>query len=120
MKKDDTTLQERAARLHTHTVVYRSKSLEETVAALAELGWSTKAINQYITARFNAELSPSAVQYRISKAQRSIGTRFRRDYRNGGPMAIAAARAAIDLARKDIQERVAPKFLPLASSRLDQ
>lgn len=72
-------------------------------------GRSTKAIAREL------HISESQAQYRITKAQKSMGTKFRSDYRNGrGALVLemmkATEQSGIDIVRK----RVAPKFAKLA------
>jgi DNA-binding NarL/FixJ family response regulator len=103
-----------ALKLHTHVVVFKSNSMEETVAAMAQFGQTTKAIAE------RTGLSPAQVQYRVSKAQNTMGTRFRSDFRNYSEMAQTVMKTHMGTARNVIQKNVAVKFMPLAASRLNQ
>ena len=109
-----TKLQQEALKLHTHIVVFRANSVEETVAAMAQGGATTKAIAKAVG------MSQHEAQYRITKAQREMGVRFRTEYRNGGGLFDEAMSAILRSARARIQKNVTPKFLPLASSRVNQ
>jgi len=107
-------LEAEVRRMHTHTVVFKSGSAEEDVAVLARGGLTTKAIADA------TGLSESQAQYRILKAQREIGTRFRRDFRQGSELAMRAIQAIAPEVREEIQDKVTPKFLILAENRLNQ
>lgn len=104
----------KALKLHTHVVVFKSSSMEETVAAMAQFGQTTKAIAE------RTGLSAAQVQYRVSKAQNTMGIRFRSSFRNYSDMAKLVMQTHMGAARNVIQKNVAVKFVPLASSRLNQ
>jgi hypothetical protein len=107
-------IKKQALKLHTHVVVFKSNSAEETVAAMAQFGQTTKAIAG------RTGLSAAQVQYRISKAQNTMGTRFRADFRNGSVMAQTVMKTHMGTARNVIQKNVTVKFTPKAESRLNQ
>jgi len=107
-------LAKRAKRMHTHRVVFSSQSLEETVASLAQLGASNECISQ------ETGLSHSQVQYRISKAQGYVKKRFRQEWRQGQGIFRNVLRTHLGSARKYVQSKIAPAFLPLAAHRLNQ
>jgi DNA-binding Lrp family transcriptional regulator len=88
--------------------------MEETVAAMAQFGQTTRAIAE------RTGLSAAQVQYRVSKAQNTMGTRFRADFRNGSDMAQTVMKTHMGAARSVIQKNVTVKFVPLAASRLNQ
>jgi hypothetical protein len=112
--KKSSKLEAEVKRMHTQTVVFKSNSEEEDVAWLARTGWTTKAIAATIG------VSEAQAQYRILKAQRQVGVRFRSEFRNGSPLALKAAKAVEADVRAEIQEKVTPKFLPSALNRLNQ
>jgi hypothetical protein len=105
------SLKKQALKLHTHVVVFKQNSKEETVAAMAQFGQTTKAIAT------TTGLTPAQVQYRVSKAQNEMGRKFRSEFRNGSVIAVRVMKAHLGEAREVIQKSVAPKFVPLALSR---
>lgn len=103
-----TKIEKEARKLCTHTIVF-TDPLSRKAAALALRGQSTKAIA--------AELGITIheAQYRITKAQKSQGTRYRADYRNNSsPLTRRMLRATEKLALQEIDRNVAPKFIPFA------
>ncbi len=93
-----------------HTVVYTSAQ-DIACAVMAMQGRTTKAIARELG------MSPHMVQYRISKAQNSLKTRFRADYRNSnGALVRQMMELTRPLAYKVVTTKVAPKFIPLAAS----
>ena len=100
--------------MHTHIIVYKRGSEEETVTIMAQAGMTTKAIAEALG------LPESQAQYRIAKAQRAIGVRFRQEYRSGHGFSNLALSAITKPACARIQKHVAPMFIPLASSRINQ
>ena len=107
-------IQEEAKGRHTHIVIFKSDSEEEDVAVMARVGLTTKAIADA------TGLSESQAQYRVMKAQKKVGTRFRAEFRNGSPLAMKAVAYVAPEVRAEIQRKVTPHFLPLASSRVNQ
>lgn len=100
--------------MHTHIVVFKKGSEEERVAIKAMAGKTTKRIAHEMG------MSMAEAQYRIKKSQDRCGVKFRAEYRNGGGFSEVAEEAISDVASKRIQKFVAPVFLPLASSRVNQ
>lgn len=99
-------IHEQAKRLHTHKVTF-TKTDDVDCAALAMAGWSTKAIASELG------ISESQAQYRIAKAQKSIDSRFRQEYRGGtSKFAKLAARLLRDKSHRFIATNIAPKFQP--------
>jgi len=94
---------------HRHWLVFSADSQETQVAVWAQCGLSTRAIAS------KANITVAQAQYRISKAQRAVGAKFRADYRNGSELAYAAADFLAPRLRKVIMDTVAPKFMPLAA-----
>ncbi len=97
-----------ARALCTHTIVYRD-IVEKLVVARALAGRTTASIAEEFG------LSEWQVSYRISKAQRALGVRFRAEYRNGtSKLARAMALRSQDLALQMVTRKITPKFAPLA------
>lgn len=103
-----------AKKLHTHVIVFKKGSEESKVAGMAMFGQTTKEIAKELG------ITESQAQYRISKSQDQMGIKFRSDFRNGGVMAKKAMKVLMPAAENIIQREVAPKFLPLATSRVNQ
>lgn len=107
---DTKRIEQEARKLCTHTIVF-TDALSRRAAARAMQGQSTKAIA--------AELGISVheAQYRIAKAQKSQGTRYRADYRNNSsPLTRRMLKATEGIALQEIDRKVAPKFIPFARS----
>jgi len=106
-----TTKIEKAARkLCTHTVIFTDIT-DKLVAVRAMQGRTTGAIAHEFG------LTKSEAQYRITKAQKSLNTRFRADYRNGeGELAAKMLAATTNIARQVVEKQIAPKFIPFARS----
>ena len=100
---------EKAARkLCRHRIVYTDIG-EALVAVRAMQGRSTRAIAHELG------VSEGQAQYRVMKAQNTLGTRFRADYRSGtGPVAKKMLRATEAIGMREVQTKVAPKFIPFA------
>lgn len=100
---------DRAARkLCTHTIVF-TDSTDKLCAVRAMQGRSTKAI----AAELGITLSEA--QYRIIKAQKSLNTRFRRDYRNGdGAVVRKMMKVTEGIGMSCVERQIAPKFTPFA------
>ena len=102
------TIDQEARKLCTHKVVFTDIT-EKLVAVRAMQGRSTRAIAQEMG------ISIHEAQYRISKAQHTLGTYFRADYRNGtGKLAAAMLKATTDLGMQVVERKIAPKFIPFA------
>ena len=109
----DTTTVEKPPKqsLRTHTVVY-SALIDIRAAVMAMQGQTTKSIAAQLG------ITEAKVQYRIKKAQDSLKTRFRADFRNGrGEFAQFVLGATYKNAEKLVRTQVAPKFAPYAASR---
>lgn len=92
-----------------HTVVF-TDTIDILVAVRGMQGRTTKAIATELG------ITESQAQYRVLKAQRSLGTRFRRDYRSGtGQLATAMLRATEKIGIEMVEKKIAPKFIPNAS-----
>lgn len=97
-----------ARKLCTHTVVFVDPT-DVAVVMRSLQGRTTRAIAREFS------MTEAQVQYRISKAQKSIKARFRADYRNGSSELSQQMLAATDkFARVVVQDKVAPKFAALA------
>ena len=102
------TIEKTARKLCTHTIVFTDPT-EKRAASLALQGITTKAIAEKLG------LTEHEAQYRVNKAQKSLNTRFRRDYRNGAsPVAQQMLRATERIALRVIERKVAPQFIPFA------
>lgn len=107
---DTTKIEKEARKLCTHTIVF-TDPLSRKAAARAMQGRTTKSIAAELGITFHE------AQYRIDKAQRSQGTRFRRDYRDGtGKVAQKMMRATERIAMHVIDSQIAPQFIPFARS----
>lgn len=105
-----TKIEKQARKLCTHTIVFTDLT-EKMVAVRAMQGRTTRAIAQEFG------ITESEAQYRIIKAQKSLNTRFRRDYRNGdGKVAQKMLRATEQIGLAVVEKQVAPKFIPFARS----
>jgi hypothetical protein len=106
----DTTKVEKAARkLCTHTVCF-TDAQSRRIAILALQGMTTRAIADEL------RISTAVAQYAILKAQRSLGVRFRHDYRNGNSrLARQMMHSTENLARHFVSRSIAPKFIPFAA-----
>jgi len=97
-----------ARKLCTHTVVF-TDATDVLVAVRGMQGRTTKSIAHELG------ISESQAQYRIMKAQNSLKTRFRRDYRDGtGEVAKKMLRATEAIGMAVVERKVAPKFIPFA------
>jgi hypothetical protein len=105
----DTTKVERTARrLCTHIIVF-TDALDKLAAVRAMQGRTTKAIADELG------MTVSEAQYRIIKAQKSMGVYFRASYRNGkGRLAQRMLRATEHIGLRVVERQIAPKFIPLA------
>lgn len=102
-------IEKQARQMRRHTVVFVGQDAE--VAALAMMGRTTKSIAKELG------LSDSQVQYRIAKAQKTQGTRYRSDYRNGaGVVAIRVQNTCLRFALRQVSRNVSPKFRGLAAT----
>lgn len=103
-----TKLEKEARKLCTHTIVFTDKT-EKLVAVRAMQGRSTKAIAKEF------DITEHEAQYRITKAQASLGTYFRADYRNGkSALAQRMLKATERLGLQVVEQRIAPQFIPFA------
>jgi hypothetical protein len=103
-----TKIAKEARRLCTHTIVFTDHT-EKLAVVRAMQGRTTLAIAEELG------LTLSQAQYRILKAQRSLKTHFRSDYRNGESkltQKMMCASAAIALGV--VENKIAPKFIPFA------
>lgn len=102
------TVAKEARKLCTHTVVF-TDPISRKAAALALRGQSTKAIAAAL------KITIHEAQYRINKAQKSQGRHYRADYRNNSsPLTQRMLLITERLALSEIDNKVAPKFIPLA------
>lgn len=105
---DMTKVEAAARRMCRHTIVFTDE-LDILVGVRAMQGRTTKSIADELG------LTESQVSYRIKKAQDSVKTKFRHDYRNGeGKLAKRMARASESIAVEFVQKQIAPQFIPLA------
>jgi DNA-binding transcriptional regulator LsrR (DeoR family) len=103
-------LKREAQKLCRHTVVFTDPT-DILAAVRAMQGRTTKAIARELG------ISAAQAQYRIQKAQRSMATKFRSDYRNGNsPLATQMLTATEGLGMAVVSKQIAPKFIPLASA----
>jgi len=101
-------LEKEARKLCTHTIVFTDPT-EKLVAVRAMQGRSTKAIAHEL------KITESEAQYRVTKAQRALGTYFRADYRNGtGNVVKKMMRATENIGLRVVERQIAPKFIPFA------
>jgi len=101
-------IKKEARRLCTHIIVFTDVT-DKLVAVRAMQGRSTKAIAKELG------VTESEAQYRIIKAQKSLKTRFRRDYRNGeGVVAAKMLRATEHIGLAVVERKIAPLFVPFA------
>jgi DNA-binding NarL/FixJ family response regulator len=101
-------IKDEARKLCTHTIVFRDP-MEQLVVARALAGRTTASIAEEFG------LTESQVTYRIVKAQRSLGARFRYEYRHGStPLARAMAAATERMAIRLVTTKIMPKFRKLA------
>lgn len=101
-------IKQEARKLCTHTIVFTDLT-EKMVAVRAMQGRTTKAIAQEFG------ITESEAQYRILKAQKSVNTRFRADYRNGdGAVAQKMLKATEQIGLQVVERKIAPKFIPFA------
>jgi hypothetical protein len=97
-----------ARRFCTHTIVY-TETLDQRVAMLALQGLSTRGI------MLRTGMTYGEVQYRVLKAQHSLGRRFRADYRTGqGDFVNRLLKAGQHLAQRYVAREIAPKFVAFA------
>lgn len=102
-------IDKRARKLCTHTVVFTAGTDSRVALVMALGGMSTKAV----AARLG--ISEAQAQYRISKGQKPLKTRVRRDYRDGrGPLAEQMLKAVMPIADRFVDRKVTPLFAPLA------
>jgi len=103
-----TKIKKEARKLCRHTVVFTDTS-DVLVAVRGMQGRTTKAIARELG------ITESQAQYRILKAQKSVGAKFRADYRGGnGPIASQMLKATERIGRAVIRSQVAPQFIPFA------
>lgn len=105
MKK---AIQEQARRLCRHTIIFTATD-DRLVVTRALQGQTS------LTIAAETGLSVSQVQYRIAKAQRDLGVRFRSEYRSGNsPLSSRMLAATQDMAAHYVDREIAPRFIPLA------
>jgi len=101
-------LEKKARKLCTHTIVFTDPT-EKLVAVRAMQKRSTKAIAHEL------KITESEAQYRVTKAQKAMGTYFRSDYRNGtGNVVKKMMRATENIGLRVVEQQIAPKFIPFA------
>lgn len=106
--KTPSRIKREARKLCQHTVVF-TDTTDVLVAVRGMQGRTTKAIARELG------ITESQAQYRILKAQKSMGTRFRADYRGGtGGIAAKMLRATETIGMAVVRKQVAPKFIPFA------
>jgi len=104
-----TAIDARARKLCRHTVVYTDVTDIEVVV-MALQGRTTKSIAREL------KITPSMAQYRILKAQRSLNTRFRNNYRNcEGGLVRDMMIVTHDMAARYVRQSVATKFVKFAA-----
>lgn len=109
MSKSDKIAKE-ARKLCTHTIVFTDFT-EKMVAVRAMQGRTTKSIAREFG------ITESEAQYRIIKAQKSMKTKFRRDYRSGtGRIAERMLKATEQIGLHVVEKQIAPQFTPFARS----
>lgn len=103
-------IKKEARKFCRHTVVF-TDATDILVAVRGMQGRTTKAIAKELG------ITESQAQYRILKAQNSMKTKFRSDYRNGnGAVAQLMLQATEKIGMRVIRNEVAPKFTPFASA----
>lgn len=109
-KPTPSKIKKEARKLCTHTIVFTDHT-DKLVAVRAMQGRTTKAIAHELG------ITESEAQYRITKAQNSMNTRFRSDYRSGnGGMAQKILRATEHICLNVVERKIAPQFTPFASA----
>jgi len=109
MAKSNSKIETEARKLCRHTSVF-TDTTDVRVAVRGMQGRTTKSIARELG------LTESQVQYRILKAQKSVATKFRADYRNGdGPIAMQMLKATEKIGMGIVRQQIAPKFVELAA-----
>lgn len=107
--KTPSRIKKEARKLCRHTIIFTDVT-DILVAVRGMQGRTTKAIAAELS------ITESQAQYRILKAQKSIGTKFRADYRGGtGAIAQKMLKATERIGMGVVREQIAPQFIPLAS-----
>lgn len=110
MAKTPSRIKREARKLCRHTVIF-TDATDILVTVRGLQGRTTKAIAKELG------ITESQAQYRILKAQKSVGTKFRSDYRNGtGTVAQKMLRITEGIGMKYVRNTIAPKFIPLGSA----
>lgn len=106
------TPEKRNKRMHTHTVTYQTVE-QIMVAVRAIQGRSTRSI----AAEFG--ITESKAQYWIMKAQNTLGTKFRAEYRSGnGDIARAMIKSTERTASAIVRSQITTKWAPFAARRV--
>jgi predicted transcriptional regulator len=101
-------LNAQAKMIRTHIVIFQDNT-EILAAVRAMQGRTTKSIAEELG------ITESEAQYRITKAQRAMGTFFRRDYRSGlGAFSKFVDKATTQRAREIVAQNVASQFAAYA------
>ena len=107
--KTPSRIKKEARKLCRHTVIF-TDATDVLVAVRGMQGRTTKAIAHELG------ITESQAQCRILKAQKSMGTRFRADYRGGsGAVAQQMLKATERIGMGVVRKEIAPKFIPFAS-----
>ena len=108
--KTPSRIKKEARKLCRHTIIF-TDSTDILVAVRGMQGRTTKAIARELG------ITESQAQYRILKAQKSMKTKFRADYRGGtGGIAQQMLKATERIGMGVVRNEIAPQFIPLASS----
>lgn len=107
-------MEKEARALCNHTIVYTDPE-SKRIAMMALKGKTTKRIAMALG------VTESTAQYRIQKAQRRLGVRFREAYRSGGHtsrklerMLDRMDRVSDRIAQRFVETQIAPQFIPFA------
>ncbi len=101
-------IEKKAREMCRHSIVF-TDVVDVLVATRGMQGRSTKAIARELG------ITAAQTQYRISKAQSSLGMRFRAEYRNGTtPVARRMLALTERIGIEFVETKIAPKFIPYA------
>jgi DNA-binding NarL/FixJ family response regulator len=101
-------IEKKARALCTHTIVYTDAE-SKIIATRAMQGRTTREIADELG------LPITTVQYRITKAQDSLGIKFRAEYRSGTSKLVREMlRRTEPMAMRIVEKEIAPQFIPFA------
>ncbi len=101
-------IEKKARALCTHTIVYTDPE-SKLIATRALQGRTTREIADELG------VTVTTAQYRIGKAQDSMGIKFRAEYRSGRSKLVREMlRRTESLAMRVVETKIAPQFIPFA------